>query len=134
MSHFTCINCSVRFADADIQRDHYKTDWHRYNLKRKIALLPPVTAEEFQKRVIQQRAADEIAQQDTSLYCVKCRKEFSSQNSYDNHLKSKKHLENAEKFKDTAGSVDEDRPKINPKKFQQEEDEDDVEEVVIITF
>ena len=26
---FTCITCGVAFHDADLQRDHYKTDWHR---------------------------------------------------------------------------------------------------------
>lgn len=56
MSSFTCINCRVAFADADLQRSHYKSDWHRYNLKRKVADLPPVTAENFQARVLAQRA------------------------------------------------------------------------------
>uniref|UniRef100_A0A915ARB5 U1-type domain-containing protein n=1 Tax=Parascaris univalens TaxID=6257 RepID=A0A915ARB5_PARUN len=32
----TCICCRVVFANSDIQRDHYRTDWHRYNLKRKV--------------------------------------------------------------------------------------------------
>ena len=56
MSLFTCITCRVAFADADLQRSHYKTDWHRYNLKRKVAELPHVTAENFQQRVLAQRA------------------------------------------------------------------------------
>ncbi len=56
MSAYTCIGCRVAFADADLQRAHYKTDWHRYNLKRKVADMPPVTAENFQKRVLAQRA------------------------------------------------------------------------------
>lgn len=42
---FTCISCHVAFKEASIQREHYKTDWHRYNLKRKVVDLPPVTAE-----------------------------------------------------------------------------------------
>lgn len=53
---FTCITCQVAFADADLQRAHYKTDWHRYNLKRKVASLPHVTAEGFSQRVLAQRA------------------------------------------------------------------------------
>lgn len=53
---FTCITCRVAFADADLQRHHYKTDWHRYNLKRKVASLPHVTAEGFNQRVLAQRA------------------------------------------------------------------------------
>ena len=56
MSVFTCITCRVAFADAEVQRNHYKTDWHRYNLKRKIAELPPVTADNFKERVLAQRA------------------------------------------------------------------------------
>ena len=51
MSAFTCITCRVVFVDGDTQREHYKTDWHRYNLKRKIAQLAPVTADNFKLRV-----------------------------------------------------------------------------------
>merc|ERR1712226_1268130 len=70
MSSYTCISCRVAFADADLQRGHYKTDWHRYNLKRKVAELPPVTAENFQERVLAQRA--QVAEEGrTSLVTVK---------------------------------------------------------------
>ena len=55
-SGFTCITCRVGFIDGDTQRGHYKTDWHRYNLKRKVAELPPVTADTFQQKVLAQRA------------------------------------------------------------------------------
>lgn len=93
MSEFTCINCSVKFQNAEIQREHYKTDWHRYNLKRKVAQLPPVTAEDFTKRVLQQKSAEEQALQENQLilYCSVCRKHFNSENAYYNHLNSKKH-------------------------------------------
>lgn len=96
MSGFTCLNCNVRFQNADIQREHYKTDWHRYNLKRRVGELPPVTAEEFQKRVLQQRISDEQAQQEITLYCNVCRKQFISDKSHENHLNSKKHKENVQ--------------------------------------
>ncbi|XP_056634303.1 cytoplasmic 60S subunit biogenesis factor ZNF622 [Diorhabda sublineata] len=91
---FTCISCRVAFKDAELQRLHYKTDWHRYNLKRKVAELPPVTSEDFQIRVQNQRNINEIANQDKSVYCTVCRKSFGGQNAYDNHLNSKKHKEN----------------------------------------
>ncbi len=48
---FTCLACQVQFKSADEQRDHYHTDWHRYNLKRKVAELPPVSAENFAQRI-----------------------------------------------------------------------------------
>lgn len=95
MSQFTCLNCDARFASAEIQREHYKTDWHRYNLKRRVAQLPPVTAEEFQQRVLSARSANDAAleEQNISVYCQACRKQFSGQKAHDNHLNSKKHKE-----------------------------------------
>lgn len=93
MPMFTCITCRVSFADSDIQRRHYKTDWHRYNLKRKVAEMPPVTAEVFQQKVLAQKAEVEAQQQSKtkSLHCQLCNKTFSSENAYSNHLSSKKH-------------------------------------------
>lgn len=35
---------------------HMKTEWHRYNLKRRVADLPPVNADVFEVKVMQQRA------------------------------------------------------------------------------
>ncbi|KAK6310280.1 hypothetical protein J4Q44_G00183350 [Coregonus suidteri] len=98
MSSYTCISCRVAFADGEVQRAHYKTDWHRYNLKRKVADMPPVTAENFQERVLAQRATAE--QQETgatvSEGCATCNKKFSSSNAYQNHLQSHKHQQAGE--------------------------------------
>ncbi len=47
----TCSTCSVVFKDTELQREHYKTDWHRYNLKRKVAEMPPVTLEIFEEKM-----------------------------------------------------------------------------------
>ncbi|XP_068787553.1 cytoplasmic 60S subunit biogenesis factor ZNF622 isoform X2 [Struthio camelus] len=93
MATYTCITCRVAFKDADVQRAHYKTDWHRYNLKRKVADMPPVTAENFQERVLAQRAVAEEQNKVTATYCTVCSKRFATFNAYENHLKSKKHLE-----------------------------------------
>lgn len=93
MSSYTCISCRVAFADGEVQRAHYKTDWHRYNLKRKVADMPPVTAENFQERVLAQRAAAEQKLNDATVAegCAVCNKKFSSANAYQNHLQSHKH-------------------------------------------
>ncbi|XP_028833385.1 zinc finger protein 622 isoform X2 [Denticeps clupeoides] len=94
MASYTCISCRVSFADGEVQRAHYKTDWHRYNLKRKVADMPPVTAENFQERVLAQRAAAEMEQgqaQSGGQTCATCNKRFSSSNAYTNHLQSNKH-------------------------------------------
>lgn len=75
-------------------------------MKRKIAELPPVTAEIFAQKVLGAPPHAEgycltIAQQDElrisasqanfSQTCVPCKKTFYSQNAYNNHLSSKRH-------------------------------------------
>lgn len=47
---FTCLACQIAFESAEGQRLHYRSEWHRYNLKRKVADLPPVTSEQFQQK------------------------------------------------------------------------------------
>ncbi|XP_072179868.1 cytoplasmic 60S subunit biogenesis factor ZNF622-like [Diadema setosum] len=96
---FTCISCRVAFASADLQRAHYKSDWHRYNLKRKVAELPPVTAAEFKQRVLAQQSKSAEQERDTSKYCSLCGKHFGTENAYTNHLNSKKHKEAESKAK-----------------------------------
>ena len=88
---YTCITCAVAFASAELQRAHYKTDWHRYNLKRKVAELPPVTAENFKQKVLTQRATDAKARERHSHYCEVCKKAFASDKSFESHLRSRKH-------------------------------------------
>ena len=46
----------VVFTTMDDLKEHYRSDWHRYNLKRKVAGLPVVGKELFE-RVMQQAAA-----------------------------------------------------------------------------
>ncbi|KAM8816835.1 cytoplasmic 60S subunit biogenesis factor ZNF622 [Rhynchonycteris naso] len=93
MATYTCITCRVAFQDPEMQRAHYKTDWHRYNLKRKVADMAPVTAEGFQERVRAQRAVAERESKGTATYCTACGKKFACSNAYENHLKSRRHVE-----------------------------------------
>ena len=48
---FTCNACVAEFKSSDLQRYHMKTDWHRYNLKRRIAELAPITSDEFAEKL-----------------------------------------------------------------------------------
>ncbi|XP_044011413.1 zinc finger protein 622 [Aphidius gifuensis] len=93
-NQFTCITCRVAFRDLEIQRLHYKSDWHRYNLKRKVAELPPITSEEFQKRVLVAHQADLKKVKPATAQCKMCHKNFNTINQYENHIMSKKHHDN----------------------------------------
>ncbi|KAI8342934.1 C2H2 type zinc-finger-domain-containing protein [Chlamydoabsidia padenii] len=92
-SKFTCISCQMAFSSSENQRAHYRTDWHKYNLKRKMAELAPVTSYQFNEKVLAQQAkGKEESEQDGIVYhCYSCRKTFGSEPSYDNHIRSKKH-------------------------------------------
>uniref|UniRef100_A0A060T175 ARAD1C22220p n=1 Tax=Blastobotrys adeninivorans TaxID=409370 RepID=A0A060T175_BLAAD len=62
---FTCNTCGLSFPTADLQRLHMKTDWHRYNLKRKVASLPPVSSEAFAEKMLQQQQQQAAADAQT---------------------------------------------------------------------
>ena len=48
-SDLFCQSCRVSLADREEQVSHYRLDWHRYNLKRKLKGLPHVRQEDFEK-------------------------------------------------------------------------------------
>lgn len=87
----SCITCGVVFKTADLQREHYKSDWHRYNLKRRVVSIPPVTLQDFEHRVQEQRDLANQESKDELHYCKCCTKVFNTKNAYSNHLNSKKH-------------------------------------------
>ncbi|CAF5175959.1 unnamed protein product, partial [Rotaria magnacalcarata] len=113
-SPYTCITCHVAFINGELQRSHYKTDWHRYNLKRKVADLGPITANEFSEKVesIQQQRTDNTADGNnrTALTCKDCSKVFTSENGLLNHMKSNKHIDTVAKHANL--------PPKNPNQYQ----------------
>lgn len=102
MTQLTCLACRVVFDDAESQRAHYKSDWHRYNLKRKIAELPPVTNGEFNRIVRFHTEKREEKMQEKHLSCQICSKSFSSENAHVNHMNSKKHKEQLKKMENSS--------------------------------
>uniref|UniRef100_UPI0037E9123F tRNA endonuclease ANKZF1 isoform X1 n=2 Tax=Semicossyphus pulcher TaxID=241346 RepID=UPI0037E9123F len=45
-----CSACRCTFNNREEQMEHYKLDWHRFNLRQKMVGVPPVTTEEFEKK------------------------------------------------------------------------------------
>ncbi|CAH1178902.1 unnamed protein product [Phaedon cochleariae] len=48
--NMSCSYCRIQFSDPQVQRDHYKLDWHRYNLKQSLLSKPPISEEEFYEK------------------------------------------------------------------------------------
>lgn len=65
----------------------------RYNLKRRVTSLPPISSEIFTEKVLQARATS-TAEAEKAYFeqkCEPCNKTYYSENAYHNHLLSQKH-------------------------------------------
>ncbi len=90
---FSCNCCQVAFRNSDLQRSHMKSDWHRYNIKRRVTSLAPISSEVYAERVLQAQASEaaEMGKATFEHVCRVCQKTYYSENSYQNHLFSQKH-------------------------------------------
>jgi pre-60S factor REI1 len=70
-----------------------RSDWHRYNLKRRVASLPPLSSEVFAEKVLSAQATSSAAAAKASFEktCIACQRTYYSENAYQNHLGSQKH-------------------------------------------
>ncbi|KAG2150806.1 C2H2 type zinc-finger-domain-containing protein [Suillus clintonianus] len=91
---FTCLSCSIAFLSAEEQRTHYRSDHHRYNMKRRVASLPPVSATVFNQKVLDRRQETAIMSSLKGSACEVCEKTYTTENAYRSHINSKKHKEN----------------------------------------
>lgn len=92
MPGLTCNSCNSEFENEEQQKLHYKSEWHRYNLKRKVAGVPGVTETLFQAR--QSALAEEHNKLTESrmLYeCALCGKAYRTSKAHAQHLKSRAH-------------------------------------------
>lgn len=86
---FTCLSCLVGFLTAEGQRlfhklrrqtlltddlsgNHYRSDHHRYNMKRRVASLPPVTLDIFNQKVLERRQETAIIASSRGSTCETC--------------------------------------------------------------
>ncbi|KAJ4350578.1 pre-60S factor rei1 [Ascochyta clinopodiicola] len=105
---FTCNTCQVAFRSGELQRAHMQTDWHRYNLKRRVASLPPLSSEIFTEKVLANKAsaAASAAKASFEKSCAVCQKTYYSENAYANHVNSSKHRTNVMKASRTGQNDD----------------------------
>ncbi|XP_015059202.1 cytoplasmic 60S subunit biogenesis factor REI1 homolog 1-like [Solanum pennellii] len=93
MPGLTCNACDKEFVDDTEQKLHYKSEWHRYNLKRKVAGVPGVRETIFLARQAALAEEKEKLSETPLLYaCGLCDKEYRSSKAHAQHLKSKSHL------------------------------------------
>ncbi|MEW5300267.1 MAG: hypothetical protein WDW36_003208 [Sanguina aurantia] len=93
---FFCSTSGSYFMDKESLAEHYKSDFHRYNLKRKVAGLPPVTKEWFDARK-QQLAITSSAAAAVPVTKIwldpLSKKKFLSESTFATFTRSKKYTE-----------------------------------------
>ncbi|KAK2399128.1 cytoplasmic 60S subunit biogenesis factor REI1 protein [Trifolium repens] len=93
MSGLTCNSCNTEFKDDSDQKLHYKSEWHRYNLKRKVAGVPGVTEALFLARQAALAQERHKSNESPMLYsCGLCGKGYKSEKAHAEHLKSRTHM------------------------------------------
>ncbi|KAI9736543.1 MAG: hypothetical protein M1818_006054 [Claussenomyces sp. TS43310] len=139
---FTCNTCQVAFRNSELQRGHMRSDWHRYNLKRRVTSLPPIASEVFTEKVLQAQASSSAAASKASYErtCGACERTYFSENAYDNHLGSYKHRARVAAVRATGGYGDTEassvmssviyQPSDTTNTVHADSDEEEVQEVV----
>ena len=50
MSNLFCSNCKIEIKNNEEMKGHYKSEFHRYNIKRQLVSLPPLSFDQYQKK------------------------------------------------------------------------------------
>ena len=75
-SHLTCTSCAIEFEDPLVHREHFKTEWHIYNTKRRVAGLQPISETTWEEKLekirqqqnqVQSQIAEKEARQASQL-------------------------------------------------------------------
>lgn len=92
MPGLSCNACNKEFEGESDQKLHYKSEWHRYNLKRKVAGVPGVTEVLFLARQSALAEEKNKSNETPMLYsCGLCNKGYRSSKAHAQHLKSRSH-------------------------------------------
>jgi len=88
-----CVTCRINLTDDASKYQHYRCDWHKYNLKRKVAGRPPISLSLFEENLAKVRRNQAMVEQRKLVIykCNICRKTFKSEGSCETHLNTKKH-------------------------------------------
>lgn len=88
--------CRMVLVGGEARSSHYRTEFHRVNLQRKVAGVPPLTEADYALRVeVAREQAEALAGQRAPRFCAVCSKKFSSEKALANHVASRRHRDAA---------------------------------------
>ena len=100
-----CNHCLYVSKTYEEMKEHYKSEFHKYNLNRVTMNLAPLSFEDykrkkefFMKKMEEKKKQEEsLKLQTQNLYCEICNKKFNSSKKLEEHLISKTHLKHKAK-------------------------------------
>ncbi|KAF0990185.1 hypothetical protein HZS_1201 [Henneguya salminicola] len=95
MAGVICSSCKQSFDGSILLKDHYRSEWHRYNVQLKIRGISHVDFDVFELKNL----TNKPTRYEKKIFACKiCSKNFSTENALLNHEKSKKHIKNQKDF------------------------------------
>jgi len=104
-TNMMCNHCLYVSKTYEEMKEHYKSEFHKYNLNRVTMNLAPLSFEDykrkkdfFMKKMEEKKKSEEALKHQTqNLYCEICSKKFNSYKKLEEHLTSKTHLKHKSK-------------------------------------
>ena len=101
-TNMMCNHCLYVSKTYEEMKEHYKSEFHKYNLNRVTMNLAPLSFEDykrkkefFMKKLEEKKKIEEKQKaQSINLYCDVCKKKFNTRIKLNEHLSSKTHLKN----------------------------------------
>eukprot|EP00826_Nyctotherus_ovalis_P064721 TRINITY_DN949_c0_g1_i1.p1 TRINITY_DN949_c0_g1~~TRINITY_DN949_c0_g1_i1.p1 ORF type:complete len:416 (-),score=126.64 TRINITY_DN949_c0_g1_i1:66-1313(-) len=111
-----CTSCEIRIGSKEEYKKHFQSDFHKYNCKRKLVSLNPVSLQDFEEKRAQllSSAASETSEE-TNFVCEACGKTFAHNSQYRQHLQSRKHSKSLSKAESAAKPTDKKYAEGKPK-------------------
>ena len=116
-TNMMCNHCLYVSKTYEEMKEHYKSEFHKYNLNRVTMNLAPLTFEDykrkkefFMKKMEEKKKNEEnLKLQAKNLFCDICEKKFNSLKKLNEHLASKNHLKNKRKKEEENKKKEEDK-------------------------
>lgn len=92
-TQLVCNACHYVITSADERTIHYRSEWHRYNVKRRVANLQPIDESLFNQQIqlLKDKKQAEVDKKIKSK-CTLCNKTFNTDKQYNEHLNNKRHI------------------------------------------
>ena len=135
-----CNHCLYVSKTYEEMKEHYKSEFHKYNLNRVTMNLAPLSYEDykrkkefFMKKMEEKKKAEEkLKTQNQNLYCEICSKKFNSSKKLEEHLTSKTHLKNKAKKEENKDTKE--ISTINEEIKEKEETKTTLDDITICLF